>query len=1209
MSAALPAPDVSVPITPYVLLHTCPRGAAPGSCFAGFWVTAWHAKLPVYQVDRASAAEPVVRTLAAEVDDDGQVAAAWLRGCRVFVTTELRHLAQAAVLGTPTVYVADGLGSSDAEATALAAFAPTRLRVVRSATPFRRDLALDDLHDAIEALAPDTLQRGLSESAKCRERLACHLAGRIADLGHGGSKIAPHAVGVDFFKCAAWDHIGDVRDLSVFADGSFDTVYSSHCLEDLWHPEQALREWLRVLRPGGRLVLYLPLRDHYPNVGTPGANPGHKDDYVPEDVVAMLERIGGVEVLVAARREAEDSFEVVAARTVPVAPGTRSLPAPEVSVLLVAERSHAGADVVADLIATATVAHAQLAGIAHEVLILLREHLQGDDRAAVFDLAARWPECRIVEDLLPHAWPARVRRLTAQATGRYVLALQPGALPLSGALPALLARARRDGADLVRPALRDLDGRAVGHDDEPGVCVLVRRERLAGEVAAATPYLTAMWWNGLADDLRALGDRVCDVEDAVVHTPGATARHPGACGPVRSTFDRALRARGVAGTALLRAPEMRENVLLCVLKTLGDCVLALPVVDELAARHPELRLTVLCEAPYAWVFASHPAVRTVLTVPVCDVQPYTMQEDACLHAVLAEREFDRVVILSDRLDNATYHHSGTDLRSFYAWQAGLPAAAARRPGLHLASAARARAQRALHDRGVLAPYGVLHTQPGWQEKRPPRALFVAVAQHLLAQGITPVVVGGAGERLDVHGVVELAGSLSQEESAAVIAGAHVFCGGDSGPMHIASAFDVPTLALYAGSGIRVAPPLATRAMAVQAPGSCALACGVSPCREATPCADSLRAEHALPRLAELLAASPAATPPVREWLGSRPAVYRHGPEGPVLQRLAPAADPCQHAVPGRSAAFAASDALALLLPARAAHAPREAACVETMPAPSVAEVAAMVVPPRPAASTDDPQLRALHRDLGRVLDTLAPVDALVVLRALVHRALRRGRPTQTLQFVGVLLARAGDLASGRAGRARPAYRPWAEQYLQAFLGPLASARGFLPLLESCVAAFTAAMGAPPAPDLVAELVAASGGNEGDGGGWPHLSAALAAAQLDDDRRALAFAALGAHDRAEDIVSRMLATCAERRRSGLLLRRALLRVRLQRMAEAMADVEMLQAMLPREGAADLVEVVGRLHEWLLRQRRGVLEPQASRAVAPAAVAAGEWALPC
>src|ERR1700751_5517664 len=47
---------------------------------------------------------------------------------------------------------------------------------------------------------------------------------------------------------------GDAEQLP-FATGSFDLVISRHLLWTLPHPEAAITEWIRVFRPGGRLVV------------------------------------------------------------------------------------------------------------------------------------------------------------------------------------------------------------------------------------------------------------------------------------------------------------------------------------------------------------------------------------------------------------------------------------------------------------------------------------------------------------------------------------------------------------------------------------------------------------------------------------------------------------------------------------------------------------------------------------------------------------------------------------------------------------------------------------------------------------------------------------------------------------------------------------------------------------------------------------------
>jgi len=108
--------------------------------------------------------------------------------------------------------------------------------------------------------------RAVSETSKCRARLAPFCVGYGLDLGFGGDPITPAAVRMDMPRPYA-DYLGaahpvqlggDVADLRWFRDGVLDYVYSSHVLEDFTDVQAVLSEWLRVLRPGGRLVIYCP---------------------------------------------------------------------------------------------------------------------------------------------------------------------------------------------------------------------------------------------------------------------------------------------------------------------------------------------------------------------------------------------------------------------------------------------------------------------------------------------------------------------------------------------------------------------------------------------------------------------------------------------------------------------------------------------------------------------------------------------------------------------------------------------------------------------------------------------------------------------------------------------------------------------------------------------------------------------------------------
>ena len=65
-------------------------------------------------------------------------------------------------------------------------------------------------------------------------------------------------------NCFVYDQQhGDAQLLANVRDASFDFLYSSHCLEHLRDPVEALRNWLRVVKPGGHLVVEVPDEDLY----------------------------------------------------------------------------------------------------------------------------------------------------------------------------------------------------------------------------------------------------------------------------------------------------------------------------------------------------------------------------------------------------------------------------------------------------------------------------------------------------------------------------------------------------------------------------------------------------------------------------------------------------------------------------------------------------------------------------------------------------------------------------------------------------------------------------------------------------------------------------------------------------------------------------------------------------------------------------------
>ena len=53
-------------------------------------------------------------------------------------------------------------------------------------------------------------------------------------------------------------YISEASDLPIISDGSYDFLLSSNCLEHIANPIKAVKEWKRVVRPGGAMIVFVP---------------------------------------------------------------------------------------------------------------------------------------------------------------------------------------------------------------------------------------------------------------------------------------------------------------------------------------------------------------------------------------------------------------------------------------------------------------------------------------------------------------------------------------------------------------------------------------------------------------------------------------------------------------------------------------------------------------------------------------------------------------------------------------------------------------------------------------------------------------------------------------------------------------------------------------------------------------------------------------
>lgn len=142
------------------------------------------------------------------------------------------------------------------------------------------------------------------EALKVRWDIVPFTRGRVLDLGCSIVSPFVHFTGVDLNAPAQANgrRRPDIQadcsaPMPIFGDGSWDSVFSSHLLEHIEDYKAALKEWWRIVRIGGYLVLYLPHKDLYPNVGDVNGNSEHKHDFVPDDILSAMKEFGGFDFI------------------------------------------------------------------------------------------------------------------------------------------------------------------------------------------------------------------------------------------------------------------------------------------------------------------------------------------------------------------------------------------------------------------------------------------------------------------------------------------------------------------------------------------------------------------------------------------------------------------------------------------------------------------------------------------------------------------------------------------------------------------------------------------------------------------------------------------------------------------------------------------------------------------------------------------------
>jgi ADP-heptose:LPS heptosyltransferase len=264
------------------------------------------------------------------------------------------------------------------------------------------------------------------------------------------------------------------------------------------------------------------------------------------------------------------------------------------------------------------------------------------------------------------------------------------------------------------------------------------------------------------------------------------------------------------------------------LRSLGDCVLTTPALAILKRFRPDLRVSVMVEDRFRALFEGNPDIDDILPPEVSRLR--RPRPHLCLNLHGGTRSawmtagsgaryragfghFRGQIVYNVRIPPAQKIlrvdrkvHTAEHLASamFY-----LGAPIAEIPRARLVAAARP------------GPCAVIHPVAATTAKTWRVEGFLEVARYLKASGSDVIFIGGPADDLSPFRAFRTLAGAPLAEIKSLLASASVFVGNDSGPAHMAAAFGIPSVVLFAASDPAIWGPWRTPSEVIAAPAGIA----------------------------------------------------------------------------------------------------------------------------------------------------------------------------------------------------------------------------------------------------------------------------------------------------------------------------------------------------------------------------------------------------
>jgi ADP-heptose:LPS heptosyltransferase len=274
--------------------------------------------------------------------------------------------------------------------------------------------------------------------------------------------------------------------------------------------------------------------------------------------------------------------------------------------------------------------------------------------------------------------------------------------------------------------------------------------------------------------------------------------------------------------SLLESIPEGGSVVILRLRSMGDCILTTPAIALLKDYRPDLAIHLVVDGRFQEVFAGNPSVDSIATPGIRNVRRMRPQLLINFHGGTKSAQ---LAALSGAGKRAGFQH----YRNRWVYNVVLPRAQEVfgferkvHTAEHLASAMfflgvpqKEIPSAQLFPVGDRKPSGtvVLHPAASDLSKKWPAECFLELAAQVAKEySLEPVFVGANEEELRYFQKYRILAGLPLRELMAVIRDCSMYVGNDSGPAHIAAAFDRPGVVLFGESDAVVWAPWKTKGL-------------------------------------------------------------------------------------------------------------------------------------------------------------------------------------------------------------------------------------------------------------------------------------------------------------------------------------------------------------------------------------------------------------